>query len=110
MNARPCDTWLDLPPPDCALSAAQPGLGRSSALVPADRCTWLLFGPLLDRVSTAGDRRLPAGNSYSFFVPGLLIQLGLFGAAFVGFSIIADWRFGRDRAAAGHPGQPAARS
>jgi ABC-2 type transport system permease protein len=27
-------------------------------------------------------------------VPGLLIQLGLFGAAFVGFSIISDWRAG----------------
>jgi len=36
----------------------------------------------------------PPGNSYSFFVPGLLIQLGLFGAAFVGFTIIADWRYG----------------
>jgi ABC-2 type transport system permease protein len=39
-------------------------------------------------------RGFPAGNSYSFFVPGLLIQLGLFGAAFVGFTIIADWRYG----------------
>ncbi len=27
-------------------------------------------------------------------MPGLLIQLGLFGASFVGFSIIADWRAG----------------
>jgi ABC-type multidrug transport system permease subunit len=27
-------------------------------------------------------------------VPGLLIQLGLFGAAFVGFTIISDWRSG----------------
>jgi len=27
-------------------------------------------------------------------VPGLLVQLGLFGAAFVGFTIIADWRAG----------------
>ena len=27
-------------------------------------------------------------------MPGLLIQLGLFGAAFVGFSIVADWRAG----------------
>jgi ABC-2 type transport system permease protein len=35
-----------------------------------------------------------ANNPYSFFVPGLLIQLGLFGAAFVGFTIIADWRAG----------------
>jgi ABC-2 type transport system permease protein len=27
-------------------------------------------------------------------VPGLLIQLGLFGSTFVGFTIIADWRAG----------------
>jgi ABC-2 type transport system permease protein len=53
------------------------------------------FGPLLARV--AGGPPLSAftgGDAYRFFVPGLLVQLGLFGAAFVGFSIIADWRFG----------------
>jgi ABC-2 type transport system permease protein len=54
----------------------------------------VLFGPLLTRVAAGGLPGFPAGNSYSFFVPGLLIQLGLFGAAFVGFSIIADWRAG----------------
>ena len=27
-------------------------------------------------------------------MPGLLIRLGLFGAAFVGFTIISDWRYG----------------
>ena len=52
-----------------------------------------LFGPLLARMpspmlGTAG------GNAYRFFVPGLLIQLGLFGSTFVGFTIIADWRAG----------------
>ena len=52
------------------------------------------FGPLLSRVAAGAVAGFPAGNSYSFFVPGLLIQLGLFGAAFVGFTIIADWRFG----------------
>ena len=52
------------------------------------------FGPLLTRVSSGGVPGFPPGNSYSFFVPGLLIQLGLFGAAFVGFTIIADWRYG----------------
>jgi ABC-2 type transport system permease protein len=54
----------------------------------------VLFGPLLTRVAAGGLPGFPGGNSYSFFVPGLLIQLGLFGAAFVGFSIIADWRAG----------------
>jgi ABC-2 type transport system permease protein len=52
------------------------------------------FGPLLARVASGGALGVPADNPYSFFVPGLLIQLGLFGAAFVGFSIIADWRAG----------------
>jgi ABC-2 type transport system permease protein len=52
------------------------------------------FGPLLTKVARGGVSGFPAGNSYSFFVPGLLIQLGLFGAAFVGFAIIADWRYG----------------
>jgi ABC-2 type transport system permease protein len=51
------------------------------------------FGPLFARVFNHG---LVGGyhNAYAYFVPGLLIQLGLFGAAFVGFTIIADWRFG----------------
>src|SRR5262244_3454913 len=54
----------------------------------------LFFGPLLTRIAGGGIPGFPGGNAYSFFVPGLLIQLGLFGAAFVGFSIIADWRVG----------------
>ena len=52
------------------------------------------FGPLLSKVAAGAVAGFPGGNSYSFFVPGLLIQLGLFGAAFVGFTIIADWRYG----------------
>ena len=52
------------------------------------------FGPLLTRIAGGGLPGFPSGNSYSFFVPGLLIQLGLFGAAFVGFTIISDWRAG----------------
>jgi len=52
------------------------------------------FGPLLSKVAAGAVTGFPPGNSYRFFVPGLLIQLGLFGAAFVGFTIIADWRYG----------------
>jgi ABC-2 type transport system permease protein len=52
------------------------------------------FGPLLKSVANGGVSGFPGGNAYSFFVPGLLIQLGLFGAAFVGFTIISDWRYG----------------
>jgi ABC-2 type transport system permease protein len=54
----------------------------------------VFFGPLLSRIASGGLPGFPNGNSYSFFVPGLLIQLGLFGAAFVGFAIISDWRAG----------------
>jgi len=51
-----------------------------------------LFGPLLKRithVSGFGDT-----NAYVVFVPGLLVQLGLYGAAMVGFGIIEEWRSG----------------
>jgi ABC-2 type transport system permease protein len=53
-----------------------------------------LFGPLLTKLPGAGLPGFPPGNAYRFFVPGLLIQLGLFGSTFVGFTIIADWRAG----------------
>src|ERR1700754_3044010 len=48
----------------------------------------LLFGPLLTQA-------LPAGaNPWLFFVPGLLLQLGLFGTGFAGFNLIPDIRSG----------------
>ena len=52
-----------------------------------------LFGPLLKKVvaSTPG---LPPGDAWQIFVPGQLIQLGIFGAAFVGFGLIAEYRAG----------------
>ncbi|MEU7689930.1 ABC transporter permease [Microbispora hainanensis] len=52
------------------------------------------LGPLLVRVAGAGVDGLPAGAAWRFFVPGLLIQLGLFGPLFAGLSIIADLRSG----------------
>jgi ABC-2 type transport system permease protein len=51
-----------------------------------------LFGPLLQPL--AGAAGFPAGNALNVFVPGLLVQLGLFGTAFVGFSLIAEVRNG----------------
>lgn len=52
-----------------------------------------LFGPLLRSVvHSPGFPR--AVTWQQFFVPGLLVQLGLFGAAFVGFTIIAEVRSG----------------
>ncbi len=52
----------------------------------------VLFAPLLK--SIASTRGFPPGGAYNVFVPGLLIQLGLFGAAGVGFSLIAELRYG----------------
>jgi ABC-2 type transport system permease protein len=51
-----------------------------------------LFGPLLKRI--AGMPGFPAGNSWQVFTPGLLVQLGIFGALFVGFGLIAEVRDG----------------
>jgi ABC-2 type transport system permease protein len=50
------------------------------------------FGPLLRGMS--GMPGFPAGNAWQVYVPGLLVQLGLFGSAFVGFAIIGEWRLG----------------
>ncbi|MGH7902958.1 MAG: ABC transporter permease [Candidatus Dormibacteraceae bacterium] len=52
----------------------------------------LLFAPLLK--SIAHMRGFPPGGAYNVFVPGLLIQLGMFGASGVGFSLIAELRGG----------------
>ncbi len=52
----------------------------------------LLFAPLLKPL--AGVPGFPGGGAYNVFVPGLLVQLGLFGAAGVGFSLIAELRAG----------------
>jgi ABC-2 type transport system permease protein len=58
----------------------------------------VLFGPLLTHLpaGTLGGGSGAGGTAeaYKFFVPGLLIQLGLFGSTFVGFAIISDWRGG----------------
>ena len=53
----------------------------------------VFFGPLFASVFNRG-LAARAGNAYGYFVPGLLIQLGLFGSASVGFSIVADFRHG----------------
>ncbi|MFE5397192.1 ABC transporter permease [Streptomyces sp. NPDC056568] len=45
----------------------------------------LLFGPLLTDLPLGGQ-----GDSWQVLVPGLLLQLALFGASFAGFSIIVE--------------------
>ncbi len=52
----------------------------------------VLFGPLLKRVVDV--QGFPGGGAFNVFVPGLLIQLAMFGCAFVGFSLIAEMRAG----------------
>jgi ABC-2 type transport system permease protein len=50
----------------------------------------VLFGPLLKPLIG----QFGADNAYTFFVPGMLVQLGVFGAFFAGFSLIGEWREG----------------
>jgi ABC-2 type transport system permease protein len=52
----------------------------------------ILFAPLLKSIASAPG--FPSGGAYNVFVPGLLVQLGMFGAAGVGFSLIAELRMG----------------
>ncbi|WP_151478079.1 ABC transporter permease [Streptomyces albicerus] len=49
----------------------------------------LFFGPLLTDLPLGGE-----GSSWQVLVPGLLLQLGLFGAAFAGFMIIVEKNHG----------------
>ncbi len=50
-----------------------------------------LFGPLLKNVSGGG---LGGNDAWRIFVPGLLLQLAIFGAGFAGFGIIQELREG----------------
>jgi ABC-2 type transport system permease protein len=52
----------------------------------------VLFAPLLEQMTNVPG--FPPGGAYNVFVPGLLIQLGLFGASGVGFGLIAELRAG----------------
>jgi ABC-2 type transport system permease protein len=50
-----------------------------------------LFGPLLEAATKAAGTTT---NAFNWFVPGLLIQIAMFGSAFVGFGLIAELRSG----------------
>ncbi len=52
----------------------------------------VLFGPLLEKVVQAPG--FPAGGAWNLFVPGLLVQIALFGGAFVGFGLVQQLRYG----------------
>ena len=51
-----------------------------------------LFAPLLKPLTATSG--FPPGDAWQVFVPGLLIQLGIFGSMFVGFGLIAEVRYG----------------
>jgi len=50
----------------------------------------VLFGPLLEPLAA----QLGSDNAYRLFVPGLLVQLAVFGALFVGFGLVGEYRDG----------------
>jgi ABC-2 type transport system permease protein len=52
----------------------------------------VLFGPLLEKIVQAPG--FPPGGAWNVFVPGLLIQIAMFGGSFVGFGLIAELRYG----------------
>lgn len=60
----------------------------------------VLFGPLLPDLAElrgsggGGSGGGSGGGAWQVFVPGILVQLALFGAGFVGFGLIADLRSG----------------
>lgn len=52
----------------------------------------VLFAPLLEQVAAVPG--FPPGDAWQVFVPGLVIQLGLFGALSSGFGLVAEYRNG----------------
>ena len=51
----------------------------------------VLFGPLLEgAIAGAGG----TANAFNWFVPGLIVQIAIFGTAFGGFGLIAEMRSG----------------
>lgn len=51
-----------------------------------------LFGPLLTKLPTVAG--FPPGDPWQIFVPAIMVMLGMFGAAFVGFGLVSEWRDG----------------
>lgn len=53
-----------------------------------------LFSPLLKPIAGEIGASFGVDNEYQVFVPGLIVQLGIFGAMFVGFALIGEYRAG----------------
>lgn len=58
----------------------------------APLCYLALFAPLLGNLSDVPD--FPPGGALEVFAPGVLVLLGLFGAAFAGFGLVNELRTG----------------
>jgi ABC-2 type transport system permease protein len=54
----------------------------------------IFFGPLLVSALRARGSDVTEAEAWQVYVPGLLVQLSLFGSGFVGFGIIGEWRMG----------------
>src|SRR5258708_18116133 len=55
-------------------------------------CYLLLFGPLLQSLSNVPG--FPPGGAQTVFTPGVMIMMGIFSTAFVGFGLISEIRSG----------------
>ena len=83
------DTWLifrrslSADPAPARLGRLRASSSRSSISSCSDRCS---------RARPGGPA--PTTNAFNWFVPGLLIQMAMFGAAFAGFGLIAELRNG----------------
>lgn len=53
----------------------------------------VLFGPLMERM-VANTPGFPPGDIWTIFTPALVVMVALFGSAFVGFSLLAEYRNG----------------
>ena len=82
------DTWLIFRR-SLVLTLRQPTWIVFGMMVPV--LYLVLFGPLLEGAMQAAG----AGtNAFNWFVPGLIIQIAIFGTAFGGFGLIAELRSG----------------
>jgi ABC-2 type transport system permease protein len=82
------DTWLIFRR-SMTLTIRQPVWIFFGMMVPA--LYLFLFGPLLEGATQAAGAET---NAFNWFVPGLLIQIAIFGTAFGGFGLIAELRNG----------------
>jgi ABC-2 type transport system permease protein len=82
------DTWL-IYRRSMTLTLRQPVWVFFGLMVPV--LYLVLFGPLLEGAT----RSAGIGTSaYNWFIPGLLIQIAMYGTAFAGFGLIAELRYG----------------